>query len=268
MSRGKLQTKHRVRLIRWSSADAVDTEETAARLQAAGYVVDFNVFDGTVFRELKEDPPQAVIIDLHRAPSQGRDLGLTLRKSKSTRHLPLVFVEADPDKTVHIKELLPDAVFTTRSRICGSVKQSIANPPAEPVVPRSVFDGYSGTPLVRKLGIKKGSVVFLVGAPPDFQTTLGELPEGAVLRRQARGSCDLIIWFTKSRKDLEHRIERMGALAGKDGLWIAWPKKTSEMAGDLSQVVVRRVGLAKGLVDYKVCSIDSDWTGLRFTRRK
>ena len=75
-------------------------------------------------------------------------------------------------------------------------------------------------------------------------------------------------WFTKSRKDLDSRIERLGTLAGKDGLWVVWPKKASGVKTDLTQAEVRRVGLASGLVDYKVCSVDATWTGLRFTRRK
>ena len=128
------------------------------------------------------------------------------------------------------------------------------------------MDGYSGTPLPRKLGIKKGCVVALVGAPAGFEKTLGRLPERAPLRRQARGRCDLILWFPKSFRDLERRIGTLGRKA--EALWVAWPKKASGVESDLSQTVVRKTGLAAGLVDYKVCSIDATWTGLRFTRRK
>ncbi len=136
------------------------------------------------------------------------------------------------------------------------------------MVPKSVFDVYSSTPLPKKLGIKARSVVALVGAPEGFEETLGELPEGVVLREQPHGQPDLTLWFTKSRKDLEHGIEQMGALADKGGLWIAWPKKSSGVTSDLSQNVVREVGLAAGLVDYKICSIDQTWSALRFTRRE
>jgi hypothetical protein len=127
---------------------------------------------------------------------------------------------------------------------------------------------YAGAPLVKKLGIKEDAVVALIGAPPGFPQTLGKLPDGVVLRPRAAGRCDLALWFVKSEKELKRRIERMTALAEKGGLWIVWPKKTSRVTSDLTQAVVRKIGLAAGLVDFKVCSVDATWTGLRFTRRR
>ena len=128
--------------------------------------------------------------------------------------------------------------------------------------------GYSGTPLAKKLGIKQDTTIILVGSPQGFETTLGPLPEGVTLRKQARGRCDLIVWFAKSRKDLEQRVKQMGDLAGKGGIWIAWPKQASGAKSDLTQAIVRGCGLAAGLVDYKICSIDETWSGLKFTKRK
>jgi hypothetical protein len=254
----------RVRLIHWNAAEA---EEKAAPLVAAGYDVAYETINPTTLREMRENPPDAVVIDLTRLPSQGRDIGLLLRKYKTTRHVPLVFVEGDPDKVARIKELLPDAVYSEWSRIHSSLKRAMAHPLKDVVVPESSFAAYAGAPLVKKLGIKTNSVVALVNAPQDFEKTLGELPEGSTLRRQARGRCDLILWFPPSRADLERRIARIREQVGRDGLWIVWPKKASGIATDLSQVVVRRIGLASGLVDYKVCAIDETWTGLRFARR-
>jgi hypothetical protein len=132
----------------------------------------------------------------------------------------------------------------------------------------SALAGYAGTPLPKKLGIKKGSKVALVNAPEGFEKTLGQLPAGVSLRRRAGSGNDLTIWFTRSRTDLERRIERLGAQVGEDGLWVVWPKKASGEKTDLTQAEVRRIGLASGLVDYKVCSVDETWTGLRFTRRR
>ena len=82
-----------------------------------------------------------------------------------------------------------------------------------------------------------------------------------------RGRCDLAIWFTRSSDELRRRVARMGDYAGRDGLWILWPKKTSGVPSDLTQAVVRKLGLASRLVDYKVCSVDGTWSGLRFTQR-
>jgi hypothetical protein len=148
------------------------------------------------------------------------------------------------------------------------LKQAIAKPPASPVVPASNLAGYSGTPLPKKLGVKPHSTVALVGAPKDFEKTLGELPEGVRLKKRADRACDLIIWFVRMRAELYDRVKEMGELTGAGGLWIAWPKQASGVASDMTQNVVRETGLTSGLVDYKVCAIDATWSGLKFARRK
>lgn len=128
--------------------------------------------------------------------------------------------------------------------------------------------GYSGTPLPKKLGIKENARVALVNPPPDFATTLGELPPGAQLVRQARAPLDVIVWFTKSESELLKRFAELAAkLTPAGGLWIAWPKKASGVPTDLTDANVRATGLASGLVDNKVCAIDETWSGLRFVIR-
>ena len=256
---------HRVRLIHWNVGEA---KERAGWLRSAGYEVVYKALDRASLRRMGEDLPSAVVIDLGRLPSQGRDIALTLRKQKTTRHVPLIFVGGAPAKLARIKEILPDAVYATWDEIASAIEQAIAHPPKDPVVLKSVFDVYAGTPLTTKLGIVAHSSVGLVDAPEGFEDTLGALPEGVVMCRDTDEACDLILWFTTSREDLERRIVHVGALIGKGGLWIAWPKKASGVVSDLSQTVVREVGLASGLVDYKVCAIDATWSGLRFTRRK
>jgi hypothetical protein len=259
----------RIRLIHWNAGEA---EERAEGLRAAGYEVDGEPLDGAGLRRLRDDPPDAVVIDLGRRPSQGRDLGLNLRKYVATRHVPLVFVGGAPDKVDGIRAFLPDAVYTAWPGAHAALEQAIAHPPADPVVPGSVFDVYAGTPLPQKLGIREGSTVALLDAPEGFEETLGELPEGATVQRRdcrtGEAPCDVTLWFVRSREELERHIGEMGDAAEGGGLWIVWPKKSSPLAGDLSQPVVRQAGLASGLVDFKVCSVDATWTGLRFSRRK
>ena len=256
----------RVRLIHWEPEEA---KKRAAAIRTAGHQVSAERFAGPeALSTLRRRPPDALVVDLTRAPSQGRDILLAVRMHKRTRLVPLVFVEGDARKVTAIKKLLPDATYTTWGRIKSALKHAIANAPAQPVVPGSVMAGYSGTPLVKKLGIKAGAVVALVDAPPDFERTLGDLPEGAMLTRRSRARRDLTIWFTGTSKDLERGIKRMAAQVGDGGMWIAWPKKSSPRASDLTGNVVRRVGLGAGLVDYKICAIDDDWSGLKFTRRK
>jgi hypothetical protein len=133
---------------------------------------------------------------------------------------------------------------------------------------RGAQAGYSGTPLPKKLGIKSGMVVGLVGAPETFDETLGELPADVVLRWSARGRPDLVIWFPSTRRELERRVDRLGEIASGGGLWIAWPKQASGVKTDLSEQAVRATGLGAGLVDYKICAIDATYSGLKFARRK
>jgi hypothetical protein len=128
--------------------------------------------------------------------------------------------------------------------------------------------GYSGTPLVRKLGIKPGAVLALLGAPEGFDTVLGTLPDGVAIRRRAGGGCDVIVAFFVRGAALERRLPALRrALDVDGGLWIAWPKRASGVATDLGERAVRELGLATGLVDNKVCAIDETWSGLRFVYR-
>jgi CheY-like chemotaxis protein len=256
---------HRVRLIHWNATEA---EERSAQLQAAGYDVEHALLNPATLRALRTDPPDAVVVDLSRIPSQGRDMAVGLRRHKATRHVPLVFVEGAPGKVDRVRELLPDAVYTTWEAIESPLAKAIANPPSEPVVPASTMAGYSGTPLPKKLGLKTGSVVALINAPERFEETLGKLPEGVLLHRQSTCDSNVTLWFTRSRAELEGGIEAMAPSAQKGGLWILWPKKASGVISDLSQTIVRRTGLDAGLVDFKVCAVDKTWSGLRFSQRK
>lgn len=127
--------------------------------------------------------------------------------------------------------------------------------------------GYSGTPLVKKLGIKPASRLVLVGAPPGFRRELAGLPGGVRVTSKAIDGADLAIWFVKSRRELDGRVPTISLDMGQ-GLWIAWPKKASGVVTDLTEDLIRRAGLAHGLVDYKVCAINDVWSGLKFARRK
>lgn len=255
----------RVRLIHWQPAEAA---ERIAKLKACGYEVEYAELDGNSLRALRESPPAAFVIDLSRLPSHGRDVATSLRSFKATRTAPIVFVEGEPEKIARVKQTLPDAIYTTWSKICSALKAAIASAPADPVKPASNLAGYSGTPLPKKLGIKPDSLVALINAPKDFVTTLGALPEGVKFTKQATDKADLIIWFLRLRIELEDRINEMRELTSEGGIWLAWPKQASGVASDLTQTIVRATGLAAGLVDYKVCAIDATWSGLKFARRK
>ena len=128
--------------------------------------------------------------------------------------------------------------------------------------------GYSGTPLHRKLGIKEGHRVAFPAAPAEFQVLLGELPDGVTVKARAAGPLDVIVFFTTRRAELERRLPALRrAMDPAAGLWIAWPKRSSGVETDMTEDVVRELGLANRLVDNKVCAIDETWSGLRLVIR-
>ena len=131
--------------------------------------------------------------------------------------------------------------------------------------------GYSGTPLPKKLGIRVDSRVALVSAPDGFESTLGELPPGTRCARDLRGrgrNLDVVVLFVRKTSDLEASFLRAAErLVPNGGLWVAWPKQSSPLAGPMKEGDVRGIGLHAGLVDNKICAIDADWSGLRFVYR-
>jgi len=122
--------------------------------------------------------------------------------------------------------------------------------------------GYSGTPLPKKLGIKPGHRVLLLGAPDGFEL------EGVQPVRSLRGQADVILSFHVERADLAKRMPALRrAMVQNGGLWIAWPKQASKVPTDLTENVVRDLALANALVDNKVAAIDQVWSGLRLVIR-
>jgi hypothetical protein len=250
--------------------NAGEGTERAKSLRGAGYNVTTFLPKGLGFlREVRREPPAAVVIDLERLPSVGRDIGIAIRMSKATRHVPIVFAGGAPEKIAGIRKLLPDASYVSWLKVGGELKRAIAmvRSTSEPIVPRSLFATYSGTPLLKKLGVKANSSLALVDAPDGFSESLGILPDGATIREKYRRGSDLTMWFVRSNKELKRGIKKVAAEMDHGQIWIVWPKKTSAIASDLSQVSVRSAGLAIGLVDFKVCAIDSTWSGLLFKRR-
>lgn len=256
----------RIRLLHWN---AVEAAERGARLQALGYDVEWALPAGPqLMREARTAPPDLYVIDLSRIPSQGRDVALSLRATAAARSVPIVFVGGDPAKTERTRELLPDAVFATWDDIAAAVALALSRPVPPPDRKLSSFDGYAGRPLTAKLGMKAGTVASLIDAPEGFAAALGELPPGTRLHDGFSPDAALIVWFVRSQQALSAGIAGMAAQIGERPLWIAWPKKASGVAADVTQPLVRAAGLSHGLVDYKIASFDDTWSGLLFRRRK
>jgi len=257
--------RQRIRLFSPNEERASSLER---ELEASGFTVDAKPFEPSTLKALADDPPDAVVIDIGRLPSHGRDVGVAVRTRASTRTIPLVFVDGSADKVSRTRQQLPDATYTVAGKLNQAVRHAVANPSKQPVVPASNLAGYSGTPLPKKLGIKGGSTVALVGAPEDFETTLGELPEATTILDKPSPEATVTLWFLDSLATLEQGIEEMAEVDDGDRLWICWPKKASGIATDVTQNQVRGTGLAAGIVDFKICAIDSTWSGLCFTKRK
>jgi CheY-like chemotaxis protein len=244
-------------------------DERVERLTRARYEVDVPAGKGAAgLRAFRENPPDVFVIDLSRTPSYGGAAATMLRQQKATRRIPIVFVGGDHKKVARIREQMPDAVYTQWSRINAALRRAIEHPPHDPLVP-GTMDAYSTTPLPKKLGIRAGTVLALLGSPRGFELQLGVVAKEIRIKKQARGHADLIMLFVKSRAELDRRLcAAQRAMATGGSIWIVWPKKASGVTSDLTQIVVRKVGLDAGLVDYKIAAIDATWSGLRFARRR
>jgi len=259
-------TNNYLRLIHWK---LTEVEAYIFQLQQAGFTVDAEPFKGPAsLRKMRENPPAAVIIDLSRLPSAGREVGVAIRFYKDTCMVPLIFVSGEAEKVARVRDILPDAVYTQWVYILDTLQHTAAHPPVQAARTTSLFDSYKGTPLAKKLGIKPGASVALVDAPDDIAQILQDLPEGVILTPWITPESSVVLWFNRSRQEYEKCLPEVAASLAMRSLWVIWPKKSSNINSDLNQVTVRKAGLSAGLVDYKICSIDDTWSGLCFRRRK
>jgi hypothetical protein len=254
-----------IRLVHWNFDEA---KERADRILGLGYKVDYSPFTVQSIQELNKHPPEAIVIDLSRLPSQGRDVAANLGQYESLRIVPIIFVGGNPEKVIRIQGIFPDLTYGDWPNIAALLKKAISTAGTAKRVSTSAFEAYKHVPLAKKLSINKDQTTRLVNAPADFELSLGTLPRGAVLTRRTVRGPDITIWFVKSQAELAKKIREKVKAAGQGRLWIAWPKKTSTIATDLTQTVVRETGLSNGLVDYKICAMNNTWSGLLFTERQ
>lgn len=254
---------HRVRLIHWNEDEGVARQQ---QLEAHGFDAQYEVtIAGSTMKLLRAgEPPDAVVIDMTRMPSYGREVARVLRMTKSTRHWPLVFVDGDADKIASTRLLLPDATYTSWGRVKTALARAIANPPSSPVVPRDLM---SGKPTVDKLGVKAGFKVSLLGSPKGFAETLKPLPAKVTFTAKSDPKADLCLCFVRAAREMHAHFLSLKTAIDRQTLWVMWPKKASGIKSDLDGNVVRNGGLAAGWVDYKVCAVDETWSGLAFKRR-
>ena len=129
--------------------------------------------------------------------------------------------------------------------------------------------GYSGTPLAKKLGIKAGAEVYAVGTPQNYLRLLAPLPEAVTFASGLSPTTRIVHLFTRKRAELEKSLRNWRGEVDPDAaIWVSWPKKSSGVATDITEAVIREVALPLGFVDIKVCAVDDTWSALKLVIRK
>lgn len=254
-----------VSLIHWNEKERL---ERISQLALINIEVLEGIIAGPQFaKALEAARPDAVVIDLSRLPSKGRDLGIMIRARAGTRQIPIVFVEGAEDKVNAIHELLPDAEFTNWAQI-QPVLNRVVNIKDKPFIAQSsVFAAYSQKPLAVKLGIKTGSRVCLIGESEALLGDSESLPAGVSVTTEVVENAALYLWCMSSQAELSNNLALIKMHVKHAPSWVGWPKKEAGSKSDLNQSVVREQCMAVGMVDYKICSINEKWSALLFAWR-
>lgn len=258
----------RLAYVHWNATEAA---ERADRLRALGHEVFVHHEKGqSPAKALRgaEERFDAVLIDLARLPSHGVEVAAYVRNKKATATMPVVFVAGDPAKTEAALARVPATKAVAFSRLQATLRSLRAVTPPVRTATATPSAGYSGTPLAKKLGIGDGDVVVAPGAPKDLRTLLEPIPAGAELRTRFAAPFDVALLFCRSTAELDDRLPPAHDALGDGLLWVCWPKKSSGVPTDLTEDVVRKVAIDRGLVDTKVCAVDATWSGLRLSRRR
>lgn len=256
----------RVRIVHWRAPEAGPLVEAC---RACGFEVEYDdVKFAELAKRIRERPPDALVIDLTRLPSHGREAATYLRRTKYARDIPLVFVDGAPEKVDTVRGLLPDATFTSRRQLRAAVKSACAKRVANAVIPRAVMERYGSRTAAQKLGIKTGATVAVIDAPRDYAAALGALPSDVELVEDpAPGDKinDVTLWFVRDPRVYQAGLRRMQKIAHQTKLWVVWRKGSTN---GLTQYVVRDAAIGAGLVDYKICAVNEQWSAMAFARRK
>ncbi len=258
--------KPTVRLVSWNRDQA---EARAADLARVGFPVNAAPLNTSgLAGQFKDDPPAAIVIDLDRRPSHGLAVGLLLRRAMTTRRIPLLFAGGAEEKVERVRERLPDAAFAPWDRVAKALKPAIAKAPIAPVVPEN-HDFYDKHSLAQKIGLKPDLVCVLIAPPEGFEESLDGLPEGFEFQRKLTKDTKLLIWWLRTRGELEHAAALLGdRLREGANVWFVYPKKGGGIPADFNMYDVRAACLECGLVDFKICAFDNDWTGMKFGRKR
>ncbi len=244
--------------------DPGDGAAIAERLRRDGFESEVCPVRGSgAMGRIRENPPDVVVIDLMRMPSYGRWMAALLREHKSTRAIPLVFVQGDPEKTRTVRQFLPDAVFSPLSRLGVAVEKALAAPPREPLRPDP-----TRIPAAGKLRIGEGATVCLVHAPAGFRAQLAPLPKGVRFQTAAERAGTILL-FVKSTAQLGRELPRFAkTLQRGQALWVVWPKKASGIATDVTMPRILEYCSSLALSIGRMCAVDQTWSAIGISPRK
>lgn len=260
--------RHRIRYINWNAAEA---DEYLEKLRARGFDVEYD--ERPASREMAEwraTPPDLFLIDLTRLPSHGREVGVALRNYKTLRSVPLVFLDGKPDKVERVKQVLPDAVYVRTGKLIPALKRALREGPVkEAVRPAAMMERYGLRTVAHKVGIEANSAVALWEAPGGVEQIFVGLPEGVRWVEPEDESATLAVFFAREEESLREAFRLARRCGHLKKIWVARQKASSKRkAAAVSETLLRETGLAMGFVDYKVCGLSEEWSGLLFARKK
>jgi CheY-like chemotaxis protein len=244
------------------NSEAGEAKLLIKQLRASGYTVGGHD-EGSV-RALRQSPPHALVIDLARSPAHGRHLAMWMRSQESIRSIPIVFVDGDAEKVEKIRAELPDAIYTSRAKLASALKR--AKPLASPAL------GYGNRTIAQKLGIRDGTRVAVIGAPPGYANLVGPLPPGASLEEDPEEALPVTLWFVHDPEVYLAELPRMRQLAAaRSRLCVIYPKQHTAHKGRdgrITQSFIREFAEAMGLVAYRTCSVNKSWSGTLLSLKK
>ncbi len=266
-TRGRL--RYRIRYINWNAAEA---DEYLEKLRAQGFDAEYD--ERPASRELaawRLTPPDLFLIDLTRLPSHGREMGVAIRNSKNLRTVPLVFLDGEPEKVERVKHVLPDAVFVASAKLIPAVKRALREGPVkQPVRPAAMMNRYGNRTVAQKVGIEPQTAVALWEAPGKVEQIFEGLPEGVRWVEPDDECAALAVFFARDEVSLKEAFRLAWRYSHIKKIWVARQKAApgKKRAAAVSETSMRETGLAMGFVDYKVCALSDEWSGLLFARKK
>jgi CheY-like chemotaxis protein len=261
--------RHRIRYIHWNAAEA---DEYIEKLRNQGFDVEYDERPNSHhFAEWRTTPPDLFLIDLTRLPSHGREAGVALRNYKALRTVPIVFLDGEPEKAEQVKQILPDAIYVQAAKLVPTLKRVLRTGPVKQAAkPVAMMERYGNRSIAQKVGIEPHSAVALWESPGQIEQMLEGLPDGVHWVEPDDERATLAILFARDEESVDEAFLLALRHPHLKKIWVARRKAGTgpKKLGAVSENLVRETGLARGFVDYKVCALSNEWSGLLFARKK